>query len=138
MILVSACLIGVNCKYNGENNLNEDVLKFLKDKEYMIVCPEQLGGLTTPRIPAEINNNKVINKNFEDVSTLFLRGAEETVKISRLVKAKMCILKDGSPSCGINFIYDGTFTGNKIVGKGITARLLEKEGIELLSEKDIK
>ncbi|MGL4850088.1 MAG: DUF523 domain-containing protein [Clostridium sp.] len=138
MILVSACLVGVDCKYNGKNNLNKNVINFLKGKEYMIVCPEQLGGLTTPRIPAEIRGEKILDKNFKDVTTEFLKGAKETEKIATLVGAKMAILKEGSPSCGVKKVYDGTFTGKKIKGKGITARLLEEKGLKIVSEEEIK
>ncbi len=147
MYLISACLCGVNCKYNGLNNLNDKCLELLRKGEALLVCPEQLGGLNTPRIPSEIlgnakdiielNKGKVINKEGKDVTKEFLKGAKETLKIAKEKKKKKAILKESSPSCGRNFVYDGSFTGNKIKGKGITAYLLEKEGIEIISEKDL-
>ncbi|MCC0635927.1 MULTISPECIES: DUF523 domain-containing protein [unclassified Clostridioides] len=138
MILVSACLIGINCKYSGDNNENEEVKEYLKGKDFTLVCPEQLGGLSTPRPPAEIVDGKVITKeDNKDVTENFVRGAEETLKIARLYVCSEAILKEGSPSCGCNLVYDGSFSGKKIPGKGITAKLLEEEGIKVKSEKDL-
>ena len=134
MIIMSACLCGVNCKYSGGNNLNEKCLELFKKGEAILVCPEQLGGLMTPRIPAEIREDKVITKEGEDVSAQFLKGAEETLRIAKMVNAKKAILKEGSPSCGCNYIYDGNFNRTKIKGKGITASLLEKNGIKVISD----
>ena len=147
MYLISACLCGVNCKYNGLNNLNDKCLELLRKGEALLVCPEQLGGLNTPRIPSEtlgnakdiieLNKGKVINKEGKDVTKEFLKGAKEALKIAKEANIKKAILKESSPSCGSNFVYGGSFTGNKIKGKGITAYLLEKEGIEIISEKDL-
>ncbi|MDB0438807.1 DUF523 domain-containing protein [Clostridioides difficile] len=138
MILVSACLIGINCKYSGDNNENEKVKEYLRGKEFTLVCPEQLGGLSTPRPPAEIVDGRVITKDDnKDVTENFVRGAEETLKIARLYVCSEAILKEGSPSCGCNLIYDGSFLGKKIPGKGITAKLLKEEGIKVKSEKDL-
>ena len=134
MIIMSACLCGVNCKYSGGNNLNEKCLELFKKGEAILVCPEHLGGLMTPRIPAEIREDKVITKEGEDVTAQFLKGAEETLRIAKMVNAKKAILKEGSPSCGCNYIYDGNFNGTKIKGKGITASLLEKNGIKVISD----
>lgn len=138
MILVSACLLGVDCKYNGKNNLNLEVLEFLKDKEYMLVCPEQLGGLMTPRKPAEIKEDKVINNEGLDVTKEFEKGAKETLKIKEMINARFAILKEGSPSCGSGKIYNGMFEGKKIKGKGITAKLLEENGVKVCSEENFK
>ncbi|MGL4873634.1 MAG: DUF523 domain-containing protein [Clostridium sp.] len=138
MILVSACLVGVNCKYNGGNNLNKNVMEFLEGKEYKTICPEELGGLTTPRIPAEIKNGKIIDKNLKDVTFEFLKGARAVEKIAKDRKPRLIILKEGSPSCGVRKIYDGTFKGKKIKGQGITTQILEKEGFKIISEEDIK
>ena len=144
MYLISACLCGVNCKYNGLNNLNKKCLELLRKGEALLICPEQLGGLTTPRIPSEllgeaerlieIKEGKVISKEGNDVTKEFIKGAEEALKIAKESGIKKAILKEGSPSCGSNFVYDGSFTGKKIKGKGVTAYLLEKEGIEIISE----
>ena len=150
MIIVSACLLGENCKYSGGNNKSENVIKYLEDKEYILVCPEQLGGLSTPRNPSEIITygnkdgndvlsgcTKVLSNKGIDVTKNFIQGAEETLKIAKEHNAKTAILKAGSPSCGYKKIYDGSFLGNKIQGMGVTADILNKENIALLDEDDI-
>ena len=147
MIIVSACLLGENCKYSGGNNKSENVIKYLED---ILVCPEQLGGLSTPRNPSEIITygnkdgndvlsgcTKVLSNKGIDVTKNFIQGAEETLKIAKEHNAKTAILKAGSPSCGYKKIYDGTFLGNKIQGMGVTAAILNKENIALLDEDDI-
>ena len=147
MIIVSACLLGENCKYSGGNNKSENVIKYLEDKEYILVCPEQLGGLSTPRNPSEIITygnkdgndvlsgcTKVLSNKGIDVTKNFIQGAEETLKIAKEHNAKTAILKAGSPSCGYKKIYDGTYLGNKIQGMGVTAAILNKENIALLDE----
>ncbi|MDS0527487.1 DUF523 domain-containing protein [Clostridium sp. SHJSY1] len=147
MYLISACLCGVNCKYNGENNLNKDCLKLLEEDQAILICPEQLGGLTTPRKPAEIIDGtakdiidrdigKVITKEGKDVTESFIRGAKETINIAKLSGTIAAILKEGSPSCGCNYIYDGSFSGNKIEGEGITAYMLKEAGIEVISDEE--
>lgn len=147
MYIISACLCGVNCKYSGENNLNERCMKLFKEGKAVLVCPEQLGGLPTPRNPVELNNeaSEVINGNGkalsnrgEDVTKQFIDGANETLRIARELGATKAVLKEGSPSCGSNYVYDGTFTGNKIRGKGITAQVLENEGITVFSDEDLE
>ena len=147
MILVSACLLGINCKYNGDNNKNEKVEEYLKGKQFIVVCPEQLGGLSTPRNPSEIirldgkavieGKTSVISNKRLDVTKKFKQGAMETLKIAKLYGCKKAILKEGSPSCGSSCIYDGTFTGKKVPGEGVTTALLRQNGIEVISEKDI-
>ncbi|KXZ39346.1 Uncharacterized conserved protein YbbK, DUF523 family [Alkalithermobacter thermoalcaliphilus JW-YL-7 = DSM 7308] len=146
MILVSACLLGVNCKYNGKNNKNQKIIDYLKDKRFIMVCPEQLGGLTTPRVACEIisgcgqdvleNKSKVLNKNGEDVTENFIKGAYETLKIAQDFNCKEAILKEKSPSCGVRQIYDGTFSGNLKDGCGVTAFILKSKGINLKNEND--
>lgn len=147
MIIVSACLVGVNCKYNGGNNYNDKVKNFLKDKQYIIICPEQLGGLTTPRNPSEINhldgkevligNSKVISCENKDITENFIKGAKESLNIAKMFNCKKALLKEGSPSCGCNLIYDGSFTGRKITGMGVTAALFNENNIEVFSEKEL-
>lgn len=145
MILVSACLLGIDCKYNGLNNKNENVLKYLEGKEYIIACPEQLGGLTTPRNPSEIvkigeneiNDYKLLSNEGKDVSESFIKGAKETLKIAKIFNCTEAILKEGSPSCGSSFIYDGSFTGKKICGQGVTTDLLRKNNIKVISENQV-
>lgn len=136
-ILVSSCLLGINCKYNGENNLNEKVLEYIKDKEVIPVCPEIFGGLSTPRPPSEIINSKVMNNIGEDVTKEYIKGAEETLKLAKLFGVKKALLKSKSPSCGKGNVYDGTFTSTLIEGNGITTKLLLDNGIEVITEKDL-
>lgn len=136
-ILVSACLLGLNCKYDGENNRNEKVLEYVKDKEVIPVCPEIFGGLPTPRIPSEIVGDKVLNREKIDVTKEYQKGAEETLYLAKLFNVKKALLKESSPSCGSNTIYDGTFSKNKKEGMGITAQLLKENGIEIISEKEL-
>ncbi|MEA3313902.1 MAG: DUF523 domain-containing protein [Caldisericota bacterium] len=139
IILVSACLLGLNTRHDGKNSVSKGVL-VLKDKYLMIpVCPEQLGGLPTPRMAAEIQSNrKVLKENGEDTTEIFLNGAKEVLELAKLYKIKFALLKDGSPSCGSHSVYDGTFIGTKIKGEGITTELLKKNGIKVFSEDDIE
>ena len=136
-IMVSACLLGENCKYNGKNNKNEKVLEYIKDKEVIPVCPESFGGLSTPRIPSEIKDNIVINKEGIDVTKNFIEGANKVLEIAKKYNVKKAILKQKSPSCGSGKIYDGTFSGNIIIGDGITTRLLKENNIEVITEEDL-
>lgn len=138
MILVSACLIGKNCKYNGGNNKNETVIKFLQGKEYIAICPESAGGLPIPRMPAEISGDRVIQKNGNDVTEEFISGAEKIARAAKESSATLAILKESSPSCGVNLVYDGSFSGKKIPGQGITCKMLEEMGIEVKSEVDLE
>ena len=136
-ILVSACLLGINCKYDGENNKNDKVLEYIKDKEVIPICPEIMGGLPTPRVPSEIKDNKVITKENKDVTNNFSKGAEEVLYLAKLFNVKKALLKAKSPSCGVGEIYDGTFTHTKINGDGITTRLLKENNIEVITENDL-
>ena len=113
-ILVSACLLGKNCKYNGGNNLNKSVLDFIEGHEVIGVCPEQLGGLSTPRLPAEIVDGVVTNKEGVCVDNEFRKGAQEALTIALENKVDLAILQSRSPSCGVKEIYDGSFSGRKI------------------------
>lgn len=140
MILISACLAGVNCKYSGDNNYNEKVANLLKRGDAILVCPEQMGGLPTPRIGAEIRvidgKRRVFMKDGTDVTEQFERGAKEVLEIAKKVNATKAVLKSRSPSCGVGVIYDGTFTKTKIEGDGITTKLLRENGIEVISSDD--
>lgn len=136
-ILVSSCLIGKNCKYNGKNNYNEKVIEYIKDKDVYLVCPEQLGGMSTPRLASERKGNKVINKEGKDVTKNFINGACKVLDIALKNNVKKAILKSKSPSCGLDLIYDGTFTNTLISGDGITTELLKKNDIEILTENDL-
>lgn len=135
MILVSGCLVGINCKYNGGNNLDERILNLVKEGKAIPVCPEQLGGLKTPRNPSEIQNKDgkryITTCDGEDVTNEYERGAEEVLNLAKELDIKEAILQPRSPSCGKGLIYDGTFSNNKIEGNGITAELLMKNGIKV-------
>lgn len=131
--VVSACLMGDNCKYNGGNNYSEEVINYLKDKEYVKICPECLGGLSTPRVPSEICGDNVINKDGIDVTNEYNKGALESLKIAKDFKADTAILKSNSPSCGCGMIYDGTFSKKLISGDGVTTKLFKEHGIKVIS-----
>lgn len=138
IILVSSCLLGNNCKYNGGNNYSEDVVK-LKEKYNVIpICPETFGGLKVPRLPSEIKGDRVVSKIGKDVTKEFLDGAQKALYIAKSYNCKKAILKDKSPSCGVNYIYDGSFENKIIDGKGITAKLFIENGIAIYSEKELK
>ncbi len=137
MILISACLAGVNCRYDGENCYNEKIMELVKNGEAILVCPEQLGGLSTPRVPAEIINGKVITKDGIDVTEEYKKGATEVLKLAKCLNINKAIFKSKSPSCGCGIIYDGTFSGNKVNGNGITTQVLLDNGINVITEKDI-
>lgn len=136
-ILVSACLLGKNCKYNGGNNLNKSVLDFIEGHEVIGVCPEQLGGLSTPRLPAEIVDGVVTNKEGVCVDNEFRKGAQEALTIALDNKVDLAILQSRSPSCGVKEIYDGSFSGRKIEGQGVFAKLLAKHDIKVLDAEDV-
>ncbi|MDD3271318.1 MAG: DUF523 domain-containing protein [Syntrophomonadaceae bacterium] len=146
MKLVSACLCGINCKYNGKNNLNLYFMELLQEGDVIPVCPEQLGGLPTPRLPAEIDAgsgqdvlvgySKVLNKNGEDVSDNYIKGAYETLKIAQLAGVDTAILKSRSPSCGSKYIYDGSFSYKLRQADGVTAALLKENGIRVMDEDE--
>ena len=137
-IMVSACLLGDNVKYNGKNNKNDNLIEFLKNYEIDKVCPEVLGGLSIPRKPAEIKERRVFTIDNYDVTDNFISGAEKTLKIARQNNIKVAILKKNSPSCGSNRVYDGTFSKTLIDGDGITVKLLKENGITILDEESYK
>ena len=136
-ILVSACLLGKNCKYNGGNNLNQGVLEFIEGHEVIGVCPEQLGGLSTPRLPAEIVYGVVTNKEGVSVDAEFRNGAQAALAAALEKKVDLAILQSRSPSCGVKEIYDGSFSGKKIKGQGVFAKLLSAHGIKVLDAEDV-
>ncbi len=135
--LCSACLLGVKCRYDGKSSLNKKVLDLAAKETLIPVCPEQLGGLPTPRSPSEQRNGKVVTKDGKDVTDNFKRGAEETLRLAKIYGCKEAILKQRSPSCGYGKIYDGTFSGKLIKGNGVTAELLRKNGILVKTEEDL-
>jgi uncharacterized protein YbbK (DUF523 family) len=147
MNIVSACLIGINCNYKGENKLNQRIFEEFRKGELYPVCPEVLGGLPIPRLPSEtkygtgldvINGTaKVISKSGNDVTVSFIKGAYEVLRIAQTIGAKEAILKSRSPSCGCGKIYDGTFSDKLIDGDGVTTALLKKFGIKVITDEEI-
>ena len=136
-ILVSACLLGENCKYNGGNNFSEKVAEYIKGHEVISVCPECLGGLPTPRVPAEIVNGVVMNREGKNVDAEFRKGAEAALKIAKEERIDVAILQSRSPSCGVKQIYDGTFSKTIIDGQGGFAELMRKDGFQLIDVEDL-
>lgn len=142
MILVSSCLIGLETRYNGEGTREESLMEFLKDKRFIPICPEQLGGLSTPRKPCEIliidGQEKIINIDGEDKTQHFIKGANEVLKLVKEFDIKYAILKERSPSCGKGRIYDGSFSSKLIDGDGIAARMLTEAGVKVYNENNFK
>ena len=135
-LLVSACLLGCKCRYDGKSCPNEAVIA-LKDTYYLIpVCPEQLGGLSTPRLPSEITPNGVFMKDGTDVTYAYRLGAETALFIAQTLDVKKAVLKAKSPSCGNTLVYDGSFSGTLVPGSGITAGLLQKNGVTVYNENE--
>ena len=140
-ILISACLIGENVKYDGGNNaLHVKILEQWKEEGVLVpLCPEVLGGLSVPRLPCEVlaRTDTVINRRGEDVSEAFAKGAEQSLKIAKEEGICMAILKARSPSCGKDIIYDGTFTHACVNDSGLTCKLLQESGIVVYSEEEL-
>lgn len=130
-ILVSACLLGENCKYNGGNNYDAKIEQLKELYDIVPICPEVFGGLPTPRIPSEIKNGNIINKAGKDVTYEFNKGAHKVINIVNFCHVKKALLMDRSPSCGVTKIYNGKFNGTLIDGMGYTAQLLKSKGVEL-------
>jgi len=138
-VLISSCLLGIGCRYDGSHSLVEEIIKKAQEMQFIPVCPEQLGGLPTPRAPSKIvkgdgkavlaGGAQVTNSLGEDVTAAFIKGARETLKLARILGAKKAILKNTSPSCGLNTPYCETDTG---YGLGVTAALLLSAGIEII------
>ena len=137
-LLISACLLGVNCKYNGKNNYNPLIEELKKKYELIPICPEVMGGLSIPRDPSEIKGDLVISNKGNDVTSNYLSGAYQALQLVGISNITKAVLKDGSPSCGSTYIYDGTFTKNKINGMGITAKLLKENNIIIYNENEIE
>lgn len=136
-ILISACLLGLSCRYDGQAKPVDGIDELQKKHTLIPFCPECMGGLPTPRPPAEIVGDRVINKEGADVTEAYRKGAIETLRLCKLLRCDCAILKEKSPSCGHGKIYDGTFSGTLTEGNGITAALLQKEGIPVYGESDI-
>ena len=136
-IMVSACLMGENCKYNGGNNLSENVLEYVKGHNVIAVCPEVMGGLPIPRVPAEIVESIVTAKDGRNVDKEFRAGAEMALQMAKENQVDLVILQSRSPSCGPKQIYDGSFSGRRINGQGIFAKLLIENGFRVVDVEDL-
>ena len=137
-ILISACLLGAACRYDGGSNPVLSVEALMGRCQLVPVCPEQLGGLATPRPPAERRGDRVVTKTGTDVTEAYRRGAEETLRLCRLLGCEAAVLKERSPSCGYGEIYDGTHSGTLTAGEGATAALLAANGIPVYGESQIE
>lgn len=137
-ILVSACLIGENCRYDGKNNKTNEILELTKYYDLIPICPEVSGHLKTPRRPSEIQGDRVVMNNGKDVTDNYNDGAYFAYSIARLYNIIIAILKESSPSCGVHLIHNGKFDGGKVEGKGITTRKLESLGVRVLNEDEAK
>ena len=135
-ILVSACLLGCSCRYDGKSKPCGQILSLSSRHCLIPVCPEQLGGLATPRPPAEIMGKRVINNQGHDVTQAYEKGAMEALKLYQALGCQMAILKSRSPSCGCGQVYDGAFSGALRPGDGVTAALLKQHGIRVLTEEE--
>ena len=140
MYIISACLVGINCRYDGKSTRNDDLEELLKEGKAIALCPEVLGGLEIPREPCELNETAdgriVISKSGGDCTEAFRHGAEVALKVCRAAGITEAILQNRSPSCGCGRIYDGSFSGRLIEGNGITAELLELNGITVFNEEN--
>jgi len=148
-ILVSACLLGIDCTYKASNNENQLIIDLQNSRRLIPVCPEQLGGLSTPREPQNILSGtgkdvlngatEVINKKGFNVTANFIQGAEETLKIAKILKVKYAIMKERSPSCGVKRIFNDKLMNNRLVdGMGVTTALLQNHGLQVISEKEFE
>lgn len=136
-VLVSACLVGENCKYNGGNNYNEQVMDFLKGKETVLICPELIAGLGAPRNSCEIVNGRVFDNMGNDLDEAFREGIRISLQQIQDDTIDLAILQPRSPTCGVHQIYDGTFTGKLIPGQGVFAAALIKNGIRVIEPSDL-
>ena len=137
-ILVSACLLGENCKYNGGNNYNAAVAEFVKDKEILSICPEMMAGMGCPRTPIEIVDGVLMDCNGNNVDAAMREAVEKAMEMIRKEDIQCAVLQSRSPTCGVNQIYDGSFSGKLIAGSGVLAQALKAEGYQLLDAEDIK
>ena len=134
-LLVSACLLGCECRYDGKSQPNEAVLRLRDTYDLIPVCPEQMGGMPTPRVPSERVGDRVLTKDGTDVTDRFLRGAETALHLAKTLGATAAVLKARSPSCGKGAIYDGTFSGTLTKGDGVTSEKLVANGIRVFTEE---
>lgn len=146
MIVVSSCLAGLEVRYNATHRLNDKLKQLVDEKKAVTVCPEVLGGLPTPREPAEIVGGdgaavldgcaRILDRKGTDVTAAYIEGAEKALDVVRKLDASLVVLKENSPSCGSSMIYNGKFSGVRIAGDGVTSALLKRHGYEVISEDD--
>lgn len=136
MIVISACLLGLNCRYDGGSALFQGALDLMRMGLGLPICPEQLGGLPTPRLPCEIRGDRVFNIEELDVTDLFQKGVKESMALVRMSKIEGALLKEKSPSCGVSWVYDGSFSGSLRRGQGLFASALVAEGVSVFSVED--
>lgn len=136
-ILVSACLLGLRCRYDGQSKPSETVLRLREAHTLIPVCPEQLGGLSTPRVPAERRGGSFVNAQGADVTEAYRRGAEEAVKLAETLGCRAAVLKERSPACGCGEIYDGSFTRTLVPGDGAAAEALKRAGVSVVGESRV-
>ncbi|MBP3674200.1 MAG: DUF523 domain-containing protein [Oscillospiraceae bacterium] len=136
-VLVSACLLGRNCKYNGGNNYNERVAAFIEDKEVVEYCPEVLAGMGIPRVPIEIVNGVLMDRNGSNVDEAMCQAVQKALEEIRQLGIDCAVLQSRSPTCGVNQVYDGTFSGKLIPGQGVFAKALIDAGIKVIDAEDV-
>ena len=137
MIIVSACLLGENCKYNGGNNYHPNVVSYVQGQEVLAICPEMLAGMGCPRTPVEIVDGVVMDRDGNNVDNVLRRGVEKAMALVRREDIQCAILQSRSPTCGVKQVYDGTFSGKLVEGAGIFAQALEASGIQVIDAEDI-
>ena len=136
-ILVSACLLGENCKYNGGNNYSPAVAEFIKGKEVLPICPEMMAGMGCPRTPIEIVNGVLMDRNGNSVDAAMRKAVTEALEFIRKEDIQCAILQSRSPTCGVNQIYDGSFSGTRISGSGVFAQALKDAGYQTIDVEDL-
>lgn len=137
-ILVSACLLGKNCKYNGGNNYNAAVVEFVKDKEVLAICPEMMAGMGCPRTPIEIVDGVLMDRDGNNVDAAMRKAVAKAMELIRKEDIQCAVLQSRSPTCGVNEVYDGSFSGKRIPGSGVLAQALKDEGYQVIDAEDIK
>jgi len=137
-VVVSACLLGENCKYNGGNNYNAAVVEFVKEKNTLPICPEMMAGMRCPRIPIEIVNGVLMDRNGNNVDAVMREAVARAMELIRKEDIRCAVLQSRSPTCGVNQIYDGSFSGKLISGSGVLAQALKNEGYRVIDAEDLQ
>ena len=137
-VLVSACLLGENCKYNGGNNYNPAVAEFVKDKEVLPICPEMMAGMGCPRTPIEIVDGVLMDRNGNNVDVAMREAVAKAMKLIRKEDIQCAVLQSRSPTCGVNQVYDGSFSGKLIEGSGVLAQALKADGYQVIDAEDVE